>query len=215
MGFGMKIITASIERQLGGRVAIDWHAEGVSCRFWVPREKLKVHEPPQPVVRSAAPIRPMPLVSNKRVMIVEDEALVPLAMAESLQSLGLCVVGPFTKVSEALAALDGQLVDAAVLDVNLVGEMVYPLADTLCQRGVPFIFVTGYSAESIDKRFQHVPVLQKPIEQEILKRLFIIDENSIQLSFNRPRSGLEMTPAVPSSDTSHDDLQEIRSAGAA
>jgi two-component SAPR family response regulator len=62
-------------------------------------------------------------------------------------------------------------VDAAVLDVNLGGELVYPVAETLARRGVPFIFVTGYGAESIDARFARVPVLQKPIERDMLAQV--------------------------------------------
>jgi hypothetical protein len=60
-----------------------------------------------------------------------------------------------------------------VLDVNLDGEMVYPVADAVLARGVPFVFVTGYSAEGIDRRFAQVPVLQKPIERQMLQSIFV------------------------------------------
>jgi two-component SAPR family response regulator len=83
------------------------------------------------------------------------------------------VVGPFSRCSDALAAIEADEIDAAILDVNLDGEMVYPLADMLTERGVPFIFVTGYGAESIEERFTHIPVIQKPVERHVLQRIFV------------------------------------------
>ena len=61
--------------------------------------------------------------------------------------------------------------DAAILDVNLGGELVYPVADLLAAKGIPFIFVTGYGHESIDRRFAHNPILEKPVEREVLEEL--------------------------------------------
>ena len=83
------------------------------------------------------------------------------------------MVGPFSRMSEAMLALRNSRVDAAVLDVNLGGEVVYPLADVLAADRVPFIFVTGYGAEEIERRFASVPVLQKPIEQDALQSIFV------------------------------------------
>jgi two-component SAPR family response regulator len=94
-------------------------------------------------------------------------------VSESLATLGCSVVGPFSRCSDAMLALDADAVDAAILDVNLDGEMVYPLAAMLEDRGVPFIFVTGYGVESIDRRFTHIPVIQKPVERHVLQRIFV------------------------------------------
>ena len=113
-------------------------------------------------------------ISGNRVMIVEDEALVAMVVTESLTTLGCSVVGPFSRCSDAMAAIEADKIDAAILDVNLDGEMVYPLADLLTERGVPFIFVTGYGAESIDDRFSHIPVIQKPVERHVLQRIFVV-----------------------------------------
>jgi two-component SAPR family response regulator len=75
-------------------------------------------------------------------------------------------------VSDALvAAKDGQF-DAAILDINLGDGLVYQVADILAGRQVPFAFVTGYDADSVDSRFREVPVLQKPVEREMLQKLF-------------------------------------------
>jgi hypothetical protein len=73
-------------------------------------------------------------------------------------------------------------IGAAILDVNLGGELVYPVADVLAARGVPFVFATGYGAESIEEQFRHIPVLEKPIEREKIERLFVDGEGGIALS---------------------------------
>jgi len=82
------------------------------------------------------------------------------------------VVGPFGRVTEALKELDRRSIDAAILDVNLAGEFVYPLAELLRKRNIPFVFATGYSAESIDPRVGEISVLQKPIDRETLEIYF-------------------------------------------
>jgi hypothetical protein len=74
-----------------------------------------------------------------------------------------------------MIALRNQNIDAAVLDVNLGGEMIYPLADVLAADHVPFVFITGYGAEAIERRYSNVPILQKPIEPGALKSLFAIE----------------------------------------
>ena len=68
--------------------------------------------------------------------------------------------------------------DAAILDINLGDGMAYPVADILSARGVPFVFITGYEADTVDDRFSHVPVLQKPIERQALQRLFVSGLNA-------------------------------------
>ena len=83
------------------------------------------------------------------------------------------MVGPFNRISGGHGrARSNDEIDAAVLDVNLGGELVYPLAEMRSRARVPFIFVTGYGAESIDRRYADVPILQKPIERQTLQRLF-------------------------------------------
>ena len=106
-------------------------------------------------------------------MLVEDEAIVALAVNDSLTDLGFSVIGPFSRVADACRALQHHRVDAAILDVNLDGEMVYSLAELLIAQKIPFVFATGYGAESIESRFEHIPVLQKPIEKDMLSRVFV------------------------------------------
>ena len=107
-------------------------------------------------------------------MIVEDEALVAMALRETLDDLGFSVLGPFNRISEAMVALRNNRIDAAVLDVNLGGELIYPLADVLAADHVPFVFITGYGADEIEPRYASVPVLQKPIETGALEAVFCV-----------------------------------------
>jgi len=98
-----------------------------------------------------------------------------MVMRDMLVELGFLVIGPFSRAADAAAAAASEPIDAAVLDINLDGELVYPVAEELARRDVPFIFVTGYGAESIERRFAHVPVLQKPIERPMLEGVFLVD----------------------------------------
>ena len=111
------------------------------------------------------------VVDARRVLLVEDEALVGIMMKDLLTGLGFEVVGPFGMVSEAIRVVEREQLQAAVLDVNLRGEMIYGLADKLTDRGIPLVFVTGYGAETIDPRFANVPVLQKPVDNIALQRV--------------------------------------------
>jgi two-component SAPR family response regulator len=86
-------------------------------------------------------------------------------MADMLTDFDFDVLGPFATVAKAISAVDQANVHVALLDVNLAGEMVYPLASRLRELGVPFIFMTGYSSESIESRFMEAPILKKPVDQ--------------------------------------------------
>ena len=100
----------------------------------------------------------------KRIMIVEDEALVAMKVEDLLGDLGCQVAGSFGSVGEALLWLGGSQsrLDGAVLDVNIGGEMVFPVADALRLRGVPFVFATGYG--DLPRRgFEDIRVLSKPL----------------------------------------------------
>jgi CheY-like chemotaxis protein len=113
------------------------------------------------------------VVNGTRVMVVEDEALVAMVESDALIELGYEVAGPFSRPPEALEAVKDGGLAAAILDINLGGTLVYPVAEELAARGIPFVFVTGYGTESIDRRFANVPVLQKPIDRDALQRIFV------------------------------------------
>jgi PAS domain S-box-containing protein len=175
-GYGTRVISASVERQLEGSATFDWHPEGLRFAMSIPlgdRTKL----PKGPVAaweaREEKAVTAQNVVAGNRLLLVEDEALTGMMMSEMLTELGFDVIGPFGRVADAMAAVGREDFHAAVLDVNLDGEMVYPVADAVSARGVPFVFVTGYGAEGIEGRFSKVPVLQKPIERAMLQRAFV------------------------------------------
>lgn len=104
-------------------------------------------------------------LSGRRVLLVEDEPLLALEVATHLERAGCEVVGPLTRVSDALSVADTGKIDMAVLDVDLNGEQVWPVADVLTKRKVPFVFVTSF------RRPAHIPPTHwvgKPVQYETL-----------------------------------------------
>ena len=102
-----------------------------------------------------------------KVLVVEDQAPIALQMEDMLVDSGCEVVGPASRVGQALRLLSDNAVDAAVLDLNIAGELVYPVADALDARGLPYIFATGYSPSDVADRYGHRPVLQKPFSRRV------------------------------------------------
>src|SRR6476620_10591258 len=105
---------------------------------------------------------------GKSILIVEDEFLLALQVEELLQSRGATIVGPYRRLEDALEAAERQNFDFALLDINLSGTMVYPLADQLLARGIPFLFLTGYSQANLPEQFHGVTRLNKPWDPESL-----------------------------------------------
>lgn len=105
-----------------------------------------------------------------RVMLVEDEALVAMELEDLLANLGCNVVCRAATVSQAMDYARSTEIDAAFLDVNIGGHQVYPVADILAARQVPFIFLTGYGSSGIDAGYRNNPVISKPFFLPDLKR---------------------------------------------
>jgi CheY-like chemotaxis protein len=105
-----------------------------------------------------------PLLSGCRILVVEDEYILAQDLRHSLQEAGASVLGPAQSVTAALAILEKEWdVHGAVLDVNLAGELVWPVADALAIRGVPLVFATGAEKEDLPVRFQHATRCGKPV----------------------------------------------------
>src|SRR4051812_4006341 len=113
-----------------------------------------------------------PNIKGSRLLVVEDEYLIAADLAASLVSLGFEVVGPVGSVAEALMLLeiDVDRLDGAVLDINLRDEPVFPVADLLKARGIPFVFTTGYDAIVVPNAYDNVPRCEKPVDEERLLR---------------------------------------------
>jgi CheY-like chemotaxis protein len=105
-----------------------------------------------------------------RILLVEDEAIIAIMIEDMLADLGCEVVGPAANVAEAARLARTEQLAGAFLDVNLGGASIYPVADLLSARQIPFVFVSGYGAGGIDPRFVGTPVLSKPILDADLER---------------------------------------------
>ena len=113
-------------------------------------------------------------LAGRKILVVEDDYLVALALADMLQSAGADVVGPMSEVQAALSFVqEGNPVDAAVLDVDLHGEKSYPVAQALVARQIRFVFATGYGEEAVDQAYRAYPRVQKPFDEHALVKVLL------------------------------------------
>ena len=104
-------------------------------------------------------------LAGRRVLVVEDEAMIALMQVGVLENAGCVVLGPVRRVASALRVIAEQNVDIAILDINLGREKSYPVADALAARNVPFVFVTGYGREEILPTYRMRHRLGKPWDE--------------------------------------------------
>lgn len=105
-----------------------------------------------------------------RLLVVDDEYLIRMLLEDMLTDLGYEVAAAVGSIAEARQhARDGDFT-AAILDVNLDGQEIFPVAEILSERGLPFVFVTGYGERSLPEPYRGRPALQKPFQIEQLKR---------------------------------------------
>jgi CheY-like chemotaxis protein len=106
--------------------------------------------------------------SGKRVLVVEDELMIRMLLQDMLTDLGYTLAGEAGRIDEALElAKEGQF-DVAILDVNLNGQSISPVVEILIERGLPFVFATGYGQRGVPEPYRQTPTLQKPFEVEAL-----------------------------------------------
>ena len=110
-------------------------------------------------------------LAGLRVLVVEDEMMVSMLIEDMLDDLGCKVVGPASRLDEAIALAGEAELDCAVLDVNLGGQSIFPLADLLRAKGAPFAFATGYGDAGLREIDKGSPVLQKPFRETDLARV--------------------------------------------
>jgi CheY-like chemotaxis protein len=156
-------------RELNGETSIEYRAAGVRVRL---RAGAAAVAPRPETVPEAPKVRAVEAVSTTggptdlkgaRVLIVEDAVLLALELETGLSEAGASVIGPAYELEEALALLD-QPIDAAVLDANLNGRSVIPVAEALAARGIPFVFATGYGeAGGVPNEFD-APIIRKPYD---------------------------------------------------
>lgn len=125
-----------------------------------------------------------------RILIVEDEMLVAMFIEDVVSDLGHRVVGPAMRLEAAVATVENEDIDCAILDINLAGKQSFPVADLLRQRNIPFLFASGYGAAGLIDPYRDVPVLQKPFQAEqlaaLLQQAMTPSRNEAFLQLDRP-----------------------------
>ncbi|HYH21095.1 MAG TPA: HWE histidine kinase domain-containing protein [Azospirillum sp.] len=174
-GFGSRLVRGNVETQLRGRAAFDWHVEGLCVTITLPPEHFKETRPAAERAAPAAAARDGGhRLDGRRVLVVEDNAVVAMALVEALIRAGCTVVGPVATVEGALRTIREEAIDGACLDVDLQGQVVFPVAEVLAARNVPFVFCTGFGDLGLPSgRWAEVPLLRKPVSpQELAAALY-------------------------------------------
>jgi CheY-like chemotaxis protein len=118
-------------------------------------------------------------LNGLRVLVVEDEMMVSMLIEDMLTDMGCQVVGPASRLDEAIELANSTELDCAVLDVNLGGQPIFPLADVLRAKGVSFAFATGYGDAGLRDVDKGTPVLQKPFREGDLARILLQINESV------------------------------------
>jgi len=105
---------------------------------------------------------------GKRVLVVEDELMIRMLLQDMLADLGHTLAGEAGRIGEALALAQEGKFDVAILDVNLNGQPISPVVEILIDRGLPFVFATGYGQHGVPEPYRNTPTLQKPFQADAL-----------------------------------------------
>ncbi|WP_372915663.1 HWE histidine kinase domain-containing protein [Sandarakinorhabdus sp.] len=174
-GFGSSLIERALALETGGRATIHYKPSGVVCDIVLPKSSLVELSAPPPaatevtLLNNGSNSRALP--ANPKILIVEDSYLVLTALKIMCEDLGWEVVGPATRLGEGLALARSHAFDAALLDVNLDGEMSWAIADVLRARQIPFAFSTGYDQSNIlPEHLAGTLVLAKPYRIDDVER---------------------------------------------
>ena len=106
-----------------------------------------------------------------RVLVVEDEMTIALMIEDMLEDMGHRVTALAMRLGPALEAAKTAEIDFALLDINLDGQVSFPVAEILMERGVPFAFASGYGSKGLDPAFRKHPMIRKPFDQQTLKQV--------------------------------------------
>jgi PAS domain S-box-containing protein len=156
-GFGSQVIERGLTHELGGKVwSMRPAASFAQLRFQLPEGRWMMSE----------------LLARQRVLVVEDETIILMMIEGMLADLGCTSVTAAATIDQALALIDAEAFDVAMLDLNLGGQRTYPVADRLAARRVPFFFSTGYSEHSLKADYADRPVLNKPFQSSDLAAAF-------------------------------------------
>jgi PAS domain S-box-containing protein len=170
-GFGSTVIGPMVRSGLGADVDVAFDPSGLTWRMRCDADRIMaIGETPRALPEgSVSPAQSAsPGESRGRILVVEDEPLVGMELADALENAGFRVLGPVATNDDALALVAEHGCDGAVLDVNLGRETSEPLARKFAAEGVPFVTLTGYAADQVPPPFQTSPRLTKPVRTEVL-----------------------------------------------
>lgn len=165
-GFGTFTVNRIIPFQCGGRSALRFLAQGVECDIELEADCFadEQHSTCQPATVTAQG-KGQPSQGRPRILVVEDETMIAFMIEQIVKDAGFEVVGPVSRIARGVEIASHQTLAGALLDVNLAGDLTWPIARVLQQRGIPFVFMTGYAQRGfVPEEFAGVPVLGKPFD---------------------------------------------------
>jgi PAS domain S-box-containing protein len=171
-GFGTRLVGWSLAHELDGSAKLEFRLEGLRCAIELPLTGANpAQATPDGDTPEAAPETPdMIALVGRRILVVEDMLLAALELDTLLRRAGIETIGPATRLEQALALAQRERLDGAVLDINLDGKMVFPVAEVLRRRGIPFVFLTGYgNMAALPGEFRSERRLMKPVQTEELR----------------------------------------------
>lgn len=166
-GFGSTLIQSTVKGQLDGEIRKEWLPEGMRATIRLPSGHVAAMEA-RKATRAMTPAAASADLTGLRVLLAEDNTLVSLEVTRALAQLGCVVVGPATTLKDAARLVASETVDVAILDVDLRGKKVFPVAGLLASHDVPLIFCTGFtSIDPLEKgAWVDAPVIHKPFSRE-------------------------------------------------
>jgi len=167
-GFGSTVIGNMVQTSLDAEVTLGFAPTGLAWTLECPADQMIENLSATAATARVPPPEQTDRENGSLVLVVEDEALLSMEIADILQDAGFDVLGPAGSVSQALRLLERSGCDVAVLDVNLGHETAEPVAEWLTKRSIPFVVLSGYSREQQPAALRDMPQLTKPLQSELL-----------------------------------------------
>ena len=174
-GFGRTLLERVFAYDVKGKASLDFKQSGVTCELLIPYDRVVEQRTPSKLPGAPSPpatrskIGDNGLLAGKTVFLVEDGALIAHAVLRLLETAGAKVIGPFASLLGAIAPASDERFDVAMLDIDLGGETVWPVAEIIARRGIPLAFCTGFAdANMRPKEFRSTVTIDKPYDARSL-----------------------------------------------